>query len=97
MQGGADHLAVTADDAAFRNVGQRDLMALGHVVAQLQAIGQDGAGRQAEIVDHDRDIVVRVQTDHTRGVRDFCRLDVHRFVLAPMVALAAGISRAQAF
>jgi hypothetical protein len=68
LRGGADDFIVAADRFALPDIGQRHLVALRHEVAKLQAAGKAGLGRQAEIVDHDRHIVVGVEPDVARLV-----------------------------
>jgi hypothetical protein len=63
-----NHLVVTADRRAFRNIGKRHLVALRHEVAQLETAGKTALCRQPQIVDHDRNIVVGVEPDIARLV-----------------------------
>ena len=64
----ADDFTIAPDRLTITDVGERDLMALRHVIDQAQPVGEDGTGGQAKIIDNNRDIVRGMQLDITRRV-----------------------------
>src|SRR5207253_1932546 len=62
----ADHDVIADDFVAFGQIGERDLVALRHALAQHQAIGENGALAQTAVVDDDRDVVVGVNANVER-------------------------------
>ena len=64
----ADHDVVAANRRAFGDVGERDLVALRHALAQHEAIGERGAFAEPAVIDDDRDVVVRVDANIERGL-----------------------------
>jgi hypothetical protein len=58
--------AVAQHGLALAQIGQRHLVRLRHLVAQHQATGQLGAGRQAAVVADDGDVVALVHPDQHR-------------------------------
>ena len=64
----ADGHVVAAHGPARRDVNQRHLVRLGHLVDQGQAIGKHRASRQAAVVGHDGHVVGLVHGDVERGL-----------------------------
>jgi hypothetical protein len=64
----ADHHVVADHRVAFREILQRDLVALRHALAQHEAIGKRGAFAETAVVDDDRDVVVRMDANIERGL-----------------------------
>src|SRR3954451_13387588 len=62
----ADDLAITADDVARCDVGERNLVALRYLFDQLQTAPERGPGLQTAAVRDDRDVVVRMHADVER-------------------------------
>ena len=59
----ADHLAIADDRRALGDIDERRLVALRHEGAKFKPAREARPRRQAEIVDDDRDIVLRVELD----------------------------------
>jgi len=59
----ADGDAVADDGFAFSQVAQCQLVALRHLVAQHQAAGKCGPGRQPAVIRHDGDVVLLLHAD----------------------------------
>ena len=62
----ADDLAITANDFAFGDIGEGDLVALRDLLDQPQAARELGARVQASAVRDDRDVIVRMHADVER-------------------------------
>jgi hypothetical protein len=87
---------VVADDLALGQIAQRHLVALRDRFQQRQAVGEDCAGRQAAVVDDNRDVIVVVHEDVARragarrgGHLAFLRCFLSRKVVRPLQLLAA--------
>jgi hypothetical protein len=62
----ADDLAVAANDFAFADVGERDLVSLRNLLDQPLPAGKFGARMQTAAVRDDRDVIVRMHADVER-------------------------------
>ncbi len=68
LQRVTDGVAITNNGLAHGQVNGADLVALRHVIDRHQAVVEFGSGRHTLVVDHDHDVIQRVQPDVARRV-----------------------------
>ena len=63
FQGIADRYVVTQHRTALGQINQRELVSLGHLLAQLQAIGKNGTRFEATVIGDNGDVIARMHAD----------------------------------